>query len=534
VARRLPITIAAGALISAVLPATALAAPAGPGGSPAQGSRAGHAALVRYQQLHGYLPAVSPARYAGLKAQAAVAAGQQAGASTAPAARLATPVAGPSAKGLANTAVAPSDSTGAIGPNSYIEMINLNIGIYNRSLGLITSATLGTLTGQPNGNLSDPQVIWDPATNRFYYVVLNVATDNFQWGFSKSANPTAIPSGFCNYTANFGFGTSLPDYPKLGDTRHSLLIGANVFNSSGAFSGSDVSWITKPSGTGTITTCPSAGSFTTGKSGFLNSASGGQSFTPEPGVQADPSTTGWIAGIPARLPASSLDIFKVTENTNGTPNIPTTSTSVPVSSYNVPPNAPQSGSSFALDTLDGRLMHAVTAVDPLRGGTALWTSNSVAGGAGAQVRWYEINVASHSLYQSGTATSSSLYVFNPASSPDRAVVSGGTAAFGADMVLGFTTSSSSAFPADQMISKIGNSTQSGFVLVHASSGNDQGFDCVQLGFCRWGDYSGATPDPAASQSGATGQVWLTQMYSTGGGQSTSHAEWGTWNWATKP
>jgi len=362
---------------------------------------------VRYQQLHGYLPAVSPARYAALKAQAAAAAGQQRRARTAPGAGPLTPVAGPSANGLANTGVAPSDSTGAIGPSSYIELINLNIGIYNRSLGLITSATLGTLTGQSNGNLSDPRVIWDPGTNRFYYVVLNVATDNFQWGFSKSASPTAIPSSFCNYTANLGFGTSLPDYPKLGDTLHSLLIGANVFNSSGAFSGSDVSWITKPSGTGTITTCPAASSFLTGKTGFLNSHSGGQSFTPEPGVQADPSTTGWIAGIPARLPATSLDLFKVTENANGTPNIPATGTSVTVSSYNVPPNAPQSGSSFQLDTLDGRLMHAVTAVDPLRGGgTALWTSNSVAGGAGAQVRWYEINVASSSLFQSGTATSS--------------------------------------------------------------------------------------------------------------------------------
>jgi hypothetical protein len=179
-------------------------------------------------------------------------------------------------------------------------------------------------------------------------------------------------------------------------------------------------------------------------------------------------------------------------------------------------------------------MHAVTAVDPLRGGTALWTANSVAGGAGAEVHWYEINVASSSVYQSGTTTSGSLYVFNPAVSPDRAVVSGGSAAFGADMVLGFTTSSSSAFAADQMISKVGNAAQSGFVLVHASSGNDQGFDCLQLGFCRWGDYSGATPDPAASQSGATGRVWLTQMYSTGGGLSSSHAEWGTWNWAATP
>lgn len=529
--RRLLITITMiGALVCAGLAGTAAAATAGSRGSLSAGSWAGHAALVQYQRLHGYLPAVSPARYAAIKDAAAFATGQQA----APPAAGFAPTASPSANGLSETDVAPSDSTGAIGPSDYIEMINLQIGIYNRSLGKITSATLGTLTGQSNFNLSDPQVIWDPATNRFYYVVLNVVTDNIQWGFSKSSSPTAIPGSFCNYTGNFGYGTSLPDYPKLGDTQHSLLIGVNVFASSGAFSGSDVAWVTKPSGTGTVTTCPAASTFKTGKSGFLNSASGGHSFTPVPGVQTDTSTTGWIAGIPATLPATSLDLFKVTESSTGTPVIPTTSTSVPVSSYNVPPSAPQPGTSFRLDTLDGRLMHAVVATDPLRGGTALWTANSVAGGAGAQVRWYEINVASHSLFQSGTVSNNSLYVFNPAISSDRSVVTGGTSAFGSDMVLGVTTSSSSANAADQMVSKIANSAQSALVSVHASPGTDQGFDCIQLGTCRWGDYSGATPDPAASHTNATGRVWLTQMYSTGGGRNPNAAEWGTWNWEAAP
>lgn len=528
--RRLLITVTTiGALMCAALAGTATAATAGTHGSPTPGSWASHAALVQYQRLHGYLPAASPAKYTAIKNAAALAAGQQAASPTAPF----TPVAGPSAAGVSETDVAPSDSTGAVGPNDYIEMINLQMGIYNRSLGKITSATLGTLTGQSNSNLSDPQVMWDPATNRFYYTVLNVATDNIQWGFSKTASPTAIPGSFCNYTANFGFGTSLPDYPKLGDTQHSLLIGVNVFASSGAFTGSDVAWVTKPSGTGSITTCPAASSFLTGKAGPLNSASGGQSFTPVPGVQADTSTTGWIAGIPATLPAASLDLFRVTENTNGTPIIPTTSTSVAVSSYNTPPNASQAGTAFQLDTLDGRLMHSVVATDPLKGGTALWTANAVSGGAGSQVRWYEINVAAHSLFQSGTV-SSSLNVFNPAISPDRAVVTGGTSAFGSDMVLGVTTSSSSANPADQMVSKIGSGAQSGLALVHASPGNDQGFDCIQLGFCRWGDYSGATPDPAASQTNPTGRVWLTQMFSTGGGVNPNAAEWGTWNWEATP
>lgn len=547
-ARRLPITAAFGALICVAAlagtasAAAASAATAGTRGSPVPGpgTLTGHAAVVQYQRLHGYLPDVSPTRYAALKAKAATAAGQHA--ETVPTATTA-PVAGPSANGQAETDIAPSDSTGAVGPSSYIEMINLRIGIYDRSLGLVTSATLGTLTGKPNLNLSDPQVFWDPATNRFYYEVLNVVTDNIQWGFSKSSNPTTIPGGFCNYTADFGFGSSLPDYPKLGDTLHSLLIGVNVYDTSQLFTGSVVAWITKPSGTGTITTCPAASSFTTGKTGALNSGSGGKAFTPVPGIQTDSSTTGWIAAVPATLEttfsAKTLQLFKVTETQSGTPVIPATGTSVSVSSYTLPPSAPQSGSPFPIDTLDGRLTHAVTGVDPAHAGaTALWTAHAVTGGAGSQVRWYEINVASHTLYQSGTVSSSSLYVYNPAISPDRSVTSTGSAAFGSDFVLGVTTSSSSAFAAAQMVSKISSAAQSALVSVHKSPGNDQGFDCLPVldtpGLCRWGDYSGATPDPAASHTAATGRVWLTQMYSTGGGENASAAEWGTWNWEAAP
>ena len=54
-----------------------------------------------------------------------------------------------------------------------------------------------------------------------------------------------------------------------------------------------------------------------------------------------------------------------------------------------------------------------------------------------------------------------------------------------------------------MVSKVGSGAQSGFVLVKQSTKSDKGFTCSP---CRWGDYGGATPDPAASLSGAQGEV----------------------------
>src|SRR5262249_61134436 len=96
--------------------------------------------------------------------------------------------------------------------------------------------------------------------------------------------------------------------------------------------------------------------------------------------------------------------------------------SAPAAADTVPAAAPQPGPAFKLDTLDARPTQAVSAVDPKHGSvTALWTQHTVFGGAGAQVRWYEINPATHSLIQKGTISSPSLFTFNGAISPDRRI-----------------------------------------------------------------------------------------------------------------
>ena len=102
------------------------------------------------------------------------------------------------------------------------------------------------------------------------------------------------------------------------------------------------------------------------------------------------------------------------------------------------------------------------------------------------------------------------------------------------MVAGFTTSASSAFPAIQMVSKRTTNPQSAFVMIKQSPGPDEGFDCFQLGRCRWGDYAGAVPDPIIpSRNSPTGKVWLSNMWATGQIDPTK-ATWRTWNWGALP
>ena len=96
------------------------------------------------------------------------------------------------------------------------------------------------------------------------------------------------------------------------------------------------------------------------------------------------------------------------------------------------------------------------------------------------------------------------------------------------MVLGFNTSSTSDFPAIQMLSKRGASGQSPWVLVKQSPGSNVDDSCGPI--CRWGDYSGAAADPLIA---AGGRVWLSGEWNVQGA-STADKDWRTWNWEAIP
>jgi hypothetical protein len=534
-------------LLGTALLTVSLVAPSATARSTGSGSSsADKAALVRYKMSHGYLVG-DIARYERLTAEAAARAAQLHPRGTATPIVGTDPIAGPSWEGVSQDDLSPPDPTGAIGPRSYVQTINLQMAIYDRTGSLITSAPFSTLTGVDDF-LSDPQIHYSVRWNRFYYLILRVGAlespiSTMLWGFSKTNNPTSIPGSFCNYETSFGWEGTIADYPKLGMTEHDIMIGVNVYPTPATFIGSDVGWIVNPvSNRKAITTCPSAGSLVTGKVSQLKNFDGVTlSSTPEPAKQIDFSTDGWIVAVPdstnSGASGTTLELYHVTENPDRTPNIPVVATSeVTVDAYSPPSPAPQKDGIHPIDTLDGRLTNAISAIDPSHGdAVALWTQHTVFGGAGAEVRWYEIDVANSVLFQSGSVTDPSLYVYNGGVSPDRLIRGKALAKryFGNNLVVGFSTSSPDDYPAIQMVSKIGANPQSAFVLVQQSPGPEEGFDCFELGRCRWGDYAGAAPDPGASRFGATGRVWLTNMW-TSGVVDPFAATWRTWNWRATP
>jgi hypothetical protein len=482
----------------------------------------------RHLLKQGYL-VPNQAAYDAAKARAAR---QAPGSTAARAAAFAprVPTANPSFAGERDANVGPPDTTGAVGITRFIETVNDRFAIYNKTSSTpLSSGTLSSLWGTGGATTTDPQMIWDPGTRRFYYggLILVNSTDNrLTFGFSKTASPSSA-ADFCKYA--IPYGTPLPDYPKVGDTRNFLLFGTNTFSNSsptGSYLGSDIVAATKPP---TGTTCPAASTFGVNARFGVKNQDGTLAFTPEPVNQTDTSGTGYVVATDDNDPSTKLTTFKVTKNTDGTARIPAKGTNLTVPTYSTPPSAPQSGTVDTLDTLDGRLTQAVSAIDPAHGTrVALWTQHTVSGGAGSQVRWYEIDPAAHALFQSGKATSGSLYQFNGGISPNR-IVNGSTKTFGSDMAMSYNASSSSAHPSIRAVSKIGAGAQSAPITVKTSPSSLQDFTCTPT--CRWGDYAGATPDPAPPAGSS--RVWMVNEWVAEPG-SLFGSGWGTWNFAITP
>ena len=451
--------------------------------------------------------------------------------------------------GAFDRSTTPPDPTGAVGLQRYVQLVNTRFAIFRRDGSRISTGTLGSLTGLGGKFpfLTDPQVVWDAATRRFYYIVLDFDIAlrtrsngfDFAFGFSKTAKPNTARD-WCKYKLSFGYDNPsvgrfrVPDQPHMGDTKGFLLWGVNVFDVTlfqPRYLSSDVDWISKPKAG---RSCPAAASFRTGAQRKLKTASGSRAFTPVVANQIDSSAIGWVvATTPLATERSRghvLSLFRITRSRSGDAVIQTQGRSVRVAPYGMPPPAPQKGARATLDTLDGRLLQAVAAVDPSRHSMALWTQHAVAGGAGSIIRWYELDPFHHRPFQSGEVSDDTLFVFNGAISPDR-VVRTGVRRFGGAMVLGFNTSSKKTDSAVQTVSKIGARRQSSFLRIRQSAGPAVDRSCRDTGTCRWGDYSGASPDPASPLTKTHGSVWLTNMWNVA---NKPGVDWRTVIWQARP
>jgi hypothetical protein len=241
--------------------------------------------------------------------------------------------------------------------------------------------------------------------------------------------------------------------------------------------------------------------------------------TPVPANTTDSVAAGYVVAAHSPLlagPQTKVMLWHVS-SAAGVPNLFSDGEMI-VSSYNVPATAPQPGTSNTLDTLDARLTQAVARFDSDAGAEAIWTQHTVAGPSGrSAVAWYEMLPATLSVRQQGQAGSATDWLFNAAISPSSA---------GNDAALFYNRSSQIQLPvvatqSRRSITLLGT-MDPGETLLLTSLQPDVDISCTPV--CRWGDYSGATPDPMVAHA-----VWGSNQLT--GPSFLSLPQWATINFA---
>jgi hypothetical protein len=428
----------------------------------------------------------------------------------------------------------PPDSTGAIGPTRYVEMVNQLVGVYDRSnLALLSQLALGTFVGAPGGiTTSDPQVEWDAQANRWLFGAVGFDSaflNNYLlFGWSKTADPSDLTGGWCRY--GVFTGSNLQDYPKLGHDANFVTFGSNVFDGSKPgfpFVTANIWAIAKPGAADSTCSSPVSAIYFADATHLLRNADASLAFTPVPANTTDAAANGYIVAAhdPSVVSQTNVMVWHM-EARPTTPFVALVADGdVSVgSSYSVPPPVPQPGTPYLLDSLDGRLTQAVAHWDPSVGAEAVWTQHTVAGSGRSMVRWYEFLPTTMTIRQQGQLASATDFFWNAAISPSSA---------GSDAAIFYNRGSSSLLPVIGAQTRVSSTPlgqmDAGEVLLGSSTDADQetGFsgNCAPNP-CRWGDYSGATPDPVNA-----GVVWGSNQLTGPVFPLFNLAQWTTQNFA---
>ncbi len=439
-------------------------------------------------------------------------------------------------QGLTAANSTPSDSTGAIGPRHYIETINAQVGLYERTLTPAGSPVQLTrfVGAGAGGSVFDPQIQWDQQAGRWLYVMDESYSGDYKlaFGWSRAGDGSGLTlanSDWCNF--HIDTTSNLHDYPKLGHDANFIVIGANVIANGVSFTTASIWAIPKPAAGDTSCASPTAAEFGTGLKPLMHlpPISSHQLLTPVPSNTADGAATGYISSIDMSGFVGEWHVSPTAVGACTTPPCLVGDGEIAVTLWSKPGPIPQPGSNPTLDSLDGRLTQAVQHDDPQAADAeAVWTQHTAAGAGGrTAVTWYELLPSlcsggvcgTNAKRQEGVVSNPNLYIFNGAISPtshgDSAVIHYNT---GSATTLNDVRAQSRT-PSDPL------NVMSGESVLRSSTIPETDFSCNGSPQCRWGDYSGASPDPTSCSL-----VWGTNMLSgdTLGGSSV---RWVTQNFA---
>lgn len=396
----------------------------------------------------------------------------------------------------------PPDTNGDVGPNHYIIGVNDAYAIYDKATGTQLAAFtenqlwIGGGANVCNGNsFGDPVVLYDAFADRWilthFAFVLSGTTSLAPVlqciAVSKTNDPVA--GGWYLYpvrTDPGGVGlppaASLADYPKYGVWSDCLYMGANVFNAAGTaylsplyasfskadmYSGAPLTYSMIYPGTNTVFS-----SFPAHASGKTTNA---RPPAGRPGIFV--SESGTVFAFETRT-------FTPGANCGGGGTLsPVTVANHP--SYSFVNTVPQSGTTRQIDTLTDRVMQRVY-YRKVGSAESLWVTNTGAVAGFSNVHWAQLDVTGGTLPTSFVQRQffgdTTVHRFMGSIAADNQ----------GNMAIGYSTSSTSTFPAIRYAGRLAGDTlntlpQTETTLV-AGTGS-------QTGTSRWGDYASMSVDP---------------------------------------
>ena len=415
--------------------------------------------------------------------------------------------------------VAPPDTTGDVGPNHYVQWVNLRYSVYTLTRGANNEITAFNLAaGFPkNGNVvwqgfggrcqtdndGDPIVQYDQLADRWILTQFAVSAQPYTQCVAVSTGPD--PTGtYFRYA--FSYDRSFNDYPKMSVWPDGYYITYNMFRNGRSFTGNTVCAFERDR-------------MLLGLSARQICANTTSAHSLEP---ADlEGTTLPPAGTPNLLMSigtSTLQFWRYAVNwTAGTGTLtgPTTMSGVAAFSRACGGGAciPQPGTTQRLDSLADRLMYRLSYRNF---GTheAMVINHSVTSGTGVGIRWYELrNAAGQSMttatpviHQQGTFAPTNDFRWMGSAALDK---TGGIA-------VGYNISNASTIIPSIRYAYRGPADPAG------TMGNETnaltGLGIQTGGLARWGDYSTISVDPV---DGCT-MVFTTQFQPANG----------SFNWST--
>jgi len=389
--------------------------------------------------------------------------------------------------------VYPPDTDGDVGPNHYMQMINLSFAVWdkegNQLYGPVDNSTLwqgfiGPWTGSNDG---DPIVLYDDMADRWLasQFAINVGNGKYYELVAVSATPDPLGEW---YRYAFEYDVFI-DYPKLGVWSDAYYMTTNNFN--GGFVGMGAHAYERDAMLAGDPDAQMAYFELNSWVGFSMQPADCDGIAPpegEPGVFITKGDN------------NDLDVYEFSVDWENPDNTTFEMVySIPVSYYNSNVwGIPQPNTSQELDALSSMIMFRMQYRNMCEH-QAMVLNHTVKTGSVAGIRWYELRKtdAEWELYQEGT--------FAPGDGLNRWMGSIAMNANG-DIALGYTVSNSLIYPSIRYTGRAADDPLGEMTFTETEAVPGTG---SQSNISRWGDYSKTSVDPVNDSV-----FWHTNEYMT--------------------